>query len=248
MLDRAEINPNRKRTLRTGVERKWLWYNDGGWAFLQRRDGSQTAIKELAWKKVAVEAGDGRIAINTLKSTSPSTYSAVWLQDAQHTFDSFTLAITTSLRLTFHVCRAGKAQEDGDGPGVVLDPRVFWDVRDIKSGLCVDYGSDELHNNWVADNWKNLCRHFGAIGFRHHERHAFRSEKSWNVLNETKKGKAEDGAVAGVMGRDYLEDFSVSTLSMLFGFLHWSKKLGSVNAKASAIMVLNGASNHALQQ
>ena len=124
--------------------------------FLQGRDGSQTAVKKLAWKKVAVDAGDGRIAVNTLKSTSPPTYSAVWLQDAQHTFDSFNLAITQSSKLTFHVCRAGKAQKDGDGPGVVLDPGVFWDVRDIESGLCIDYGSEDLHHHWVADNWKHL--------------------------------------------------------------------------------------------
>ena len=137
-------------------------YHEDGDAFLRNRDGSERAVKDLPWQHVAVMAPDGRIAVNTVVPVSDGTHSSytapVWLSDLQRSFATYTLKLTRSLEFTFQTCKGGRVQQ-GCGEGEVkLDPRVFWDLRDVKASLCLDYGDPVFHNIWVADNFNNFSK------------------------------------------------------------------------------------------
>ena len=237
-----------------------LVYDEAGDAFLQEQGGSQRAVSELPWQQVALVIPDGRIFINTVvpgtdDGTPPSYGAPVWLSDLQRSFGSYTLRLTKSLAFTVQISKGGRVQQGGGEGGVTLDPRAFWDLRDVKASLCIDYGGPVFHNTWVAENFKNFSKIWGQTGFPENALHLFRNEKSFHAREKNgKKGKkgtkdAEETALAvpGLMGVGFLENVSLSIISLLYAYIHWSKKLASTKAKESAMLMTKALSDSTLR-
>ena len=153
--------------------------------------------------------------------------------------------MTRELDLTCHEFKFGHPIDPGADLPVVEKPGVFWNMRDLKAGLCIDYGEPTFHTDWPSRNFQNLSKRFSnpAMGYPSPELHFYQSLKSWeNQQKDKNKKKPTDAdlSVEGVMGRDYMENFCISTPAAVFGLLGWSKTLDSDKAKDSALVLLKG--------
>ena len=129
---------------------------------------------------------------------------------------------------------------------MVEQPHAFWNLRDLKSGLCIDYGEPAFHTDWPARNYGNLSSRFRnpIVGYPSPQLHFYPSVKSWDAKHTKKKAKEDVEAVEGLIGRDYMENFCISTPVMVFGLLSWTRTLDSDKAKESAMVLLHGLAGH----
>ena len=207
----------------------------------------------MPWKRIAVQSQNGQICVNIKREEGPKSpqYDRVWLHDEKYKFETRTLHLTRELDLTCHVFKFGSPIDPGADAPVVEKPYVFWNMRDLKAGLCIDYGEPKFHIDWPARNFNNLSKRFAKpdLGYPSPELHFYQSLKSWEWQQKEKSKKNpkdEVEAVDGVSGRDYMENFCISTPVAIFGLLSWSKTCDSDKAKESAMVLLKGFGEHCL--
>ena len=143
-----------------------LKYLDG-WAFLHHKRLGDVAVNSLPWKKKAIQDAAGRIAIRTTDAGGKST--VVWLDNVQDKFTTQTLVMSKSNNLVFHSFEYNKLDSlltmRSLAPSCPMLPTVFWDLRNIKAAINIDYGGPDLHNEWVARNYKSLKGIFEGLGY-----------------------------------------------------------------------------------
>ena len=138
-----------------------------GWAFLHHKRLGDVAVNSLPWNKKAIQDAAGRIAIRTTDAGGKST--VVWLDKVQDKFTTKTLVMSKSNKLVFHSFEYNKLDSlltmRSLAPSCPMLPTVFWDLRNIKAAINIDYGGPDLHNEWVARNYKSLKGIFEGLGY-----------------------------------------------------------------------------------
>ena len=63
------------------------------------------------------------------------------------------------LKVCFNVFNVGSTVDPPWDASNGWRPGAFWDLRNVKAGLCIDYGDERLHHDWVSRNVWNLQKH-----------------------------------------------------------------------------------------
>jgi hypothetical protein len=178
------------------------------------------------------------------------------LDKVQDKFTTQTLVMSKSNKLVFHSFEYNKLDSlqtmRSLAPSCPMLPTVLWDLRNIKAAIHIDYGGPDLHNEWVARNYKSLQGIFEGLGYPCYKGHFFGSKKSWEAvrsgqgLSQAKRAKLEDKGEP-VIGQNCMEEFCCSTVATVYGLLHWNKRLSTQTSRDSSMTTLKGFLDSTLQ-